>query len=134
MMKRITIYESNGETIVSQHNAPTDRAAARMLWVFLVENLAEGYVVELSNGIGLLTRPSGRRLPGPLRHKVLTPLSENHAFSGKEEQLYHELIGLANCLGNEVLEQAIADLDGWGGPVAEAKKAFTTVLAMRDES
>jgi hypothetical protein len=132
-MKKITIYESDGESIVSQHQAPTDRAAARMLWVFLVENLAEGYVVELSNGIGLLTRPSGRRLPGPLRHKALTPLSENHAFSGKDEQLYHEFVGLANCLGSNVLEQAIADLVGWGGPVQEARKAFVAVLAMRND-
>ncbi|MCP4416176.1 MAG: hypothetical protein GY805_06120 [Chloroflexi bacterium] len=43
--------------------APADNRAARQLWVFLVENLQHGFVVELSNGASKLTRPSGEKLP-----------------------------------------------------------------------
>ena len=52
--------------------APADNQAARALWVFLVENLQPGFVVELSNGVSELTRPSGNQLPPELYAKVMS--------------------------------------------------------------
>lgn len=51
--------------------APNDNAAARALWVFLVENIRPGFVVELSNGVSELTRLSGDKLPPALYRKVM---------------------------------------------------------------
>lgn len=51
--------------------ASADNQAAREQWVFLVENLQPGFVVELTNGIADLTRPSGHPLPPELYRKVL---------------------------------------------------------------
>jgi hypothetical protein len=53
--------------------APADNQAARQLWVFLVENLQSGFVVELSSfgGAAELTRPSGAKLPPELYAAVM---------------------------------------------------------------
>jgi hypothetical protein len=51
--------------------APDDSHAARALWVFLVENLKPGHVVELSSGAAELTRPSGEKIPAPLYEKIM---------------------------------------------------------------
>lgn len=53
--------------------APEDGFAARALWMFLVENLREGFVVELEiPGDSLdLSRPSGAALPQDLYRAVL---------------------------------------------------------------
>jgi len=61
----------NGRTGGSIFRAPADNHAARQLWVFLVENLQPGFVVELSNGASELTRPSGAKLPPELYAKVM---------------------------------------------------------------
>ncbi len=67
----ITIERSNGQAGGAIFRAPADNHAARALWVFLVENLQPGFVVELSNGVAELTRPSGAALPAELYQKVM---------------------------------------------------------------
>lgn len=61
----------NGRAGGTIFRAPADKQAARALWVFLVENLQPGFVVELSNGVSELTRPSGHKLPPDLYKKVM---------------------------------------------------------------
>jgi hypothetical protein len=53
--------------------APADNQAARQLWVFLVENLRPGFVVELSSydGAAELTRLSGAKLSPELYAAVM---------------------------------------------------------------
>ncbi|MCA9872489.1 MAG: hypothetical protein KC441_02510 [Anaerolineales bacterium] len=63
--------EGNGGAGGTIFRAPADNQAARTLWVFLVENLQPGFVVELSNGVSKLTRPSGQKLPPDLYTKVV---------------------------------------------------------------
>lgn len=52
--------------------APADITLAKSLWVFLVENLQPGFVVELSSfdGAAELTRPSGQKLSPELYARV----------------------------------------------------------------
>ena len=61
----------NGRAGGTIFRAPADNQAARALWVFLVENLQPGFIVELSNGAAELTRPSGQKLPPDLYAKVM---------------------------------------------------------------
>ena len=61
----------NGRSGGTMFRAPANSQAARSLWVFLVENLQHGFVVELSNGASELTRPSGDKLPPELYAKVM---------------------------------------------------------------
>lgn len=61
----------NGRAGGTLFRAPADNQAARQLWVFLVESLQPGFVVDLSNGISELTRPSGQKLPPDLYKKVM---------------------------------------------------------------
>lgn len=62
---------NNGRAGGAIFRAPADNHAARTLWVFLVENLQTGFIVELSNGVSELTRPSGQKLPPELYTKVM---------------------------------------------------------------
>ena len=67
------------ETAGAQHSgqitfpAPNNNAAARALWVFLVENIRPGFVVELSSfgGAAELTRLSGAPVPPELYARVM---------------------------------------------------------------
>lgn len=63
--------EGNGRADGTIFRAPADTRAARQLWVFLVENLQPGFVIELSDGVSDLTRPSGQKLPPDLYTKVM---------------------------------------------------------------
>jgi hypothetical protein len=62
--------EAGGDAVMFR--APADNQAARQLWIFLVENLRTGFVVELSSfgGAAELTRPSGAKLPAALYEKI----------------------------------------------------------------
>lgn len=67
----ITIERGDGQAGGAIFRAPADNQAARALWVFMVENLNPGFVVELSNGAAELTRPSGQKLPPDLYRRVM---------------------------------------------------------------
>lgn len=65
----ISIYKGQQlEIIIS---APADKYAARELWVFLVDSLQPGFIVELSNGPSEITRPSGSKVPLTLYKKLM---------------------------------------------------------------
>lgn len=51
---------------------PDDRAAAVSIWVFLVENLKEGFVVDMSANTSELTRVSGHALPPELYGRLMS--------------------------------------------------------------
>jgi hypothetical protein len=71
----ITIEPSPDNTSAGgvMFRAPADNHAARQLWVFLVENLQSGFVVELSSydGAAELTRLSGAKLSPELYAAVM---------------------------------------------------------------
>lgn len=67
----ITIERKDGGAGGAIFRAPANNQAARQLWVFLVENLQPGFIVELSNGAAELTRPSGQKLPHDLYKLVM---------------------------------------------------------------
>lgn len=69
----IETIDGNGRGGGTIFRAPADNRAARQLWVFLVENLKPGFVVELSilDGAAELFRPSGQKLPPELYKKVM---------------------------------------------------------------
>jgi hypothetical protein len=71
----ITIEPSPDNTSAGgvMFRAPADNHAARQLWVFLVENLQRGWVVELSSfdGAAELVRPSGAKLPPELYAAIM---------------------------------------------------------------
>ena len=66
-----TIERGDGQPGAVMFRAPADNQAARALWVFMVENLQPGFIVELTNGAAELTRPSGGALPAELYAKVM---------------------------------------------------------------
>ena len=61
----------NGRAGGTMFRAPADVKAARSLWVFLVENLQPGFMVELSTGHSELAQPSGKPLPPALYAEVM---------------------------------------------------------------
>lgn len=69
----ISIEKRDGSAGGTLFRAPADNLAARQLWVFLVENLQPGFVVELSsqNGAAELTRPSGDKMPIELYARIM---------------------------------------------------------------
>lgn len=58
---------------VQVFRAPDDKFAARSLWVFLVDHLRPGFVVELrsASGAAEIVRPSGRQVPGSLYRSLM---------------------------------------------------------------
>lgn len=56
----IADLDGNPETVF---RGPGDGAAARALWVYLVENLRSGLLVELDIGTEALQFPSGEKIP-----------------------------------------------------------------------
>ena len=72
-VNEITIHALDDRKNIPPFKAPEDGFAARALWVFLVENLREGSVVELEiPGDSLqLSRPSGAPLPEELYRAIM---------------------------------------------------------------
>lgn len=72
--QNVITIEPAGDNVApggTMFRAPVDNRAARQLFVFLVENLKPGFVVELTNGVSELTRPSGKKLPAALYEKLM---------------------------------------------------------------
>ena len=67
----ITIYDEDGKTPRLMFPAPGEKYIARSLWVFLVDNLRPGFVVELGNEYSEITRPSGQRVPIELYESLM---------------------------------------------------------------
>jgi hypothetical protein len=72
-VNEITIHAQDDRKNIPPFRAPEDGFAARSLWAFLVENLREGYEIELEiPGDSLqLSRPSGAPLPEDLYRAIL---------------------------------------------------------------
>jgi hypothetical protein len=70
MKHTISIYDQEG-TCEVMFRGPDNPYVSRALWVYLVENLKPGRVVELSNGAAGLTRPTGQKVPPALYAKVM---------------------------------------------------------------
>lgn len=68
--ERQIVISKNGEW-QTVFKAPADTYAARELWVFLVDNLRPGFIVELCNGPSEITRPSGQPVPIELYRKLM---------------------------------------------------------------
>ncbi|MFW5941918.1 MAG: hypothetical protein ACOC9V_06125 [Chloroflexota bacterium] len=63
--RQIVIYEGEyrSRRVRSMFPAPENRFVARSLWVFLVENLRPGLVVDLRNGPSVISRETGAKVP-----------------------------------------------------------------------
>jgi hypothetical protein len=72
-VNEITIHAQDDRKNIPPFKAPEDGFAARSLWVFLVENLREGYEIELEiPGDSLqLSRTSGAPLPEELYRAIM---------------------------------------------------------------
>lgn len=71
MGKVITIFEQDGKRPCTMFPAPADTYAARSLWVFLVDNLQPGFVVELGDDVSEITRCSGHKVPPELYRSLM---------------------------------------------------------------
>lgn len=72
MDKQIVIYDESGKKPQVMFPAPADKYAARSLWVFLVDNLRPGFVVELQLAdMAEITRPSGRKVTPELYQSLM---------------------------------------------------------------
>lgn len=69
--KVITIFDEGGSRPRTMFPAPADKYAARSLWVFLVDNLQPGFVVQLGDEASEITRPSGRKVPIELYESLM---------------------------------------------------------------
>ena len=61
----------DGRTGSIMFRAPADIRAARSVWVFLVENLQPGFMVELSTNSSELSQASGKPVPPELYAQVM---------------------------------------------------------------
>ena len=71
--KTIVIYDESGNETQAMFPAPADKYAALSLWVFLVDNLQPGFIVELQIGDNLsaITRASGQKVTPELYHALM---------------------------------------------------------------
>ena len=67
---KITVYNQQGAP-AQEIPAPAERGQARLLWAFLVANLQTGLRVQLVDGTGQITRPSGEKLPTHFFERLL---------------------------------------------------------------
>ena len=71
-MRTITIFDDDGAP-VQMFRAPSDKYAARSLWVFLVDNLRPGFTVQLSaaDDAAEITRRSGQKVTAELYRSLM---------------------------------------------------------------
>ena len=71
-MDRVITVSKKGHGPATRFRAPADKYAARALWIFLVDNLRAGYIVELSmvdragEPLAEIVRASGHKVPAAL--------------------------------------------------------------------
>lgn len=69
--KSITIFDNENLPVIT-FPAPADKYVARSLWVFLVDNLQPGFIVELGDEVSEITRVSGMKVPIELYSSLMS--------------------------------------------------------------
>lgn len=70
MKSSITIFDEN-KNFVTMFPAPPNKYVARQLWVFLVDNLQPGFIVQLGSQFSEITRPSARKVTPELYKSLM---------------------------------------------------------------
>lgn len=68
--KTIAIFDEEKRPVLA-FPVPADEYVARSLWVFLVDNLQPGFIVELGDGAPEITRASGMKVPTELYETLM---------------------------------------------------------------